>query len=476
MDSPCSGLWLLPLLLATACSVGPDYQRPTVTTPPAYKEEGWKVAEPNDAIERGAWWAIYQDPVLDGLERQVAASNQTVAAAEASFRNARALANQANASFFPTLSASASAKRSGPLETTIGSDKSAASDKVANSVGLGLDASWVPDVWGKIARAKEASSADAEVSLADLAAARLSAQSDLATDYFELRTADELKKLLETTLAAYGQSVDIARNRYGAGTAPQSDVLSAQAQVEATRSQLVAVGVTRAQFEHAIAVLVGKPPAELTIAPAVLPQAVPKVPAGLPSALLERRPDIAAAERKMAEANAKIGVAEAAYYPDLTLSGTLTSTGAALSNLAQASNAAWSLGSQLAATLFDGGARDAGVVAARAVFDQNVATYRQTVLAAFQQVEDELAAERILTDEASVQDQAVRLAQEAERLTLNQYRAGTLPYTNVLTAQTTSLAEQQTALTIRQNRLVASVKLIEALGGGWSAGTSDRAM
>jgi NodT family efflux transporter outer membrane factor (OMF) lipoprotein len=285
----------------------------------------------------------------------------------------------------------------------------------------------------------------------------------------QLRSDDELKRLLDAAVAAYTISLEITRNRYSAGVAAESDIVQAQALLETTRAQAVGVGVQRAQFEHAIAILIGRPPAEFSIAPAPFTVFVPTVPTGVPSTLLERRPDIAAAERQMASANAQIGVAEAAYFPDLTLTASYGFTALSTANLFSASNKLWSLGAAVAETVFDGGARSAQVSANRAAYDQTVANYRQTVLTGFQQVEDQLAALRILEEQAAVQEGAVRAAREAERLVLNQYRAGTQAYTSVLTAQTTALTDEQTALTIAQNRLVASVSLIQALGGGWNA-------
>jgi NodT family efflux transporter outer membrane factor (OMF) lipoprotein len=338
-----------------------------------------------------------------------------------------------------------------------------------------VSASWVPDIWGKVRRQVESDVASAQASAADLASATLSAQATLAIDYFELRTNDATKRLLEETVDAFTLSLQITQNRYRAGTAAKTDVVQAQSQLEQTRAQLIALGVQRAQLEHAIAVLVGKPPADLSIAPAPLAMDIPDIPTVVPSVLLERRPDVASAERKMAAANAQIGVAIAAYYPDLTLSGTYGFSNTMLGQLLRTSSAIWAFGPQLAGTLLDFGARSAQVDFARAGFDLTVADYRQTVLASFQQVEDQLAALRILALQAQVQDTAVRLAEEAERLTLNQYKAGTVSYTNVITAQTTALADKQTALGVQQGRLVASVTLIEALGGGWStAQLSDR--
>jgi NodT family efflux transporter outer membrane factor (OMF) lipoprotein len=442
-----------------------------VATPATYKElSGWKPGVPQDAAPRGPWWSIYDDPVLDSLQRQVEVSNQNLKAAEAAFRTASALVGEARAGYFPTLTANASAQRSGQGKGTSPSRSGfSTAGRTFTEYDLSAAASWVPDVWGRIRRSVESATANAQASAADLASARLSAQALLATDYFQLRIDDELKRLLEDTADAYERSLEITRNRYAQGVAARSDVVQAQAQLETTRAQAIAVGVQRAELEHAIAVLVGKPPAEFSIAPAPLEMAVPVIPPGLPSTLLERRPDIAAAERIVAASNAEIGVAVAAYYPDITLSASYGFVGTALSSLLQASNAVWAFGPQVAATLFDGGLRSAQVAAAEATYDQSVANYRQTVLTGFQQVEDNLAALRILAQQAEVQATAVKDAEEAQRLILNQYKAGTVAFTSVITAQATALASEQVALDIMASRLAASVALVEAVGGGWNA-------
>ena len=450
----------LVLVALSGCTVGPDYHRPEVETPPAFKEaDGWRLAAPQE-VSREHWWSVYDDPVLDALERQVEISNQNLKAAEAAYRQAIAFVGEARAAYYPTVTGNASALRANAGNAGSGS---------RNVLSLSSGASWEIDVWGKIRRSVESEVAGAQASAGDLAAARLSAQSLLAADYFQLRIDDELERLLNETAEAYKLSVTIATNRYKAGTAAKSDVAAAQTQLESTRAQAIAVGVQRAQLEHAIAVLIGKPPSQFSIERAPLAIGVPNLPPGLPSALLERRPDVAAAERRVASANAQIGVAEAAYYPDITLTASYGFIGTALDNLIRASNAVWSVGPQLAGTIFDGGLRGAQVEAARAVYDQSVATYRQTVLTSFQQTEDQLAALRILAEQAEVQDRAVAAARESEALTLNQYKAGTVAYTAVIVAQAQSLQNRETALNILQNRLVASVSLIQALGGGWAA-------
>ncbi|KAA0679709.1 efflux transporter outer membrane subunit [Roseomonas genomospecies 6] len=470
------------LTLLSACAVGPDYERPSAPVPPAYKEggvtpvafapaipreDGWRPAAPGQT-EAGPWWTVFRDPVLDGLMQRVEVDNQSLKAAEAAYRQAKALADQARSGYFPILSASGGADRAGTVGSGNRNSSGITGGRIGNPVttyDAGLGASWAPDLWGRIRRSVESNDANLQASAADLAAARLSAQAQLASAYFQFRVADERKALLERAIAAYRQSLEIARNRHAVGTATLADVFTAETQVRSTESQLVALGVQRAQFEHAMAVLVGQAPAAFALAPAPLTATVPAVPPGVPSALLERRPDIAAAERQMAQANAQIGIAESAWYPDVVLTGSLSNSATILPRLFQAPTAIWAVGAQIAQTLFDGGTRESEVALRRAVFDQSVAQYRQTVLTAFQEVEDQLAAQRILAQQATVQDDAVRLAREAERLTLNQYRAGTLPYSSVLTAQTAALSDEESALSVRQSRLLAAVALLQALGG-----------
>jgi NodT family efflux transporter outer membrane factor (OMF) lipoprotein len=462
----------LALTLLAGCTVGPDYKRPTAPVPKVYKEAaGWKEAAPEDAVNRGQWWRIYHDRELEALEPQIDISNQNLKAAEAAYRQARTIVAAAEAQFFPTLSVNSSATRSGsgPGSNTGRLAGFSRGGFAQNLFAVSADASWAPDLWGKIRRTVESNVAAAQASAADIASARLSAQSDLATDYLELRIEDALKRLLDTTAAAYADALRITKNQFNAGTATGSDVAQAEAQLQTTQAQAVSVGVLRSQLEHAIAILIGKPPADFSISVAANIPPIPVIPAGVPSALLERRPDIAAAERQMAAANAQIGVAVAAYYPNVTLSGDYGLQSTMLASLFEASSNVWSFGTNLAETVLDFGARAAAVAEAKAAYRQDVASYRQTVLAAFQQVEDQLAALRILAEQQEVQDRAVKSAEEAERLILNEYKAGTVAYTSVIVAQTAALADEETALTIRQNRLVASVALIEALGGGWTA-------
>jgi NodT family efflux transporter outer membrane factor (OMF) lipoprotein len=474
---PCTGAVAVAALLS-ACAVGPDYLRPSAPVTARYKEArpppGWKFGQPSDAISRGVWWAVYDDPVLDGLERRIDISNQNLKAAEAALRQSEEIVAEARAGFFPTGTVNFQAQRS----KSGGSASSGTGSSFVSGTGGGrigsffsdqVAASWTPDLWGQVRRTVEANVATAQASAADLANARLSAQGTLAGDYLQLRIADELKRLLDSSATAYAESLRITQNQYRSGTADQSAVSQAEAQLESTRAQAIATGVTRAQFEHAIAVLVGVPPADLTIAPTEAVIQIPDVPPGLPSTLLERRPDIAAAERIMASANAEIGVQVAAFYPTITLSADAGTNAANFLKLASKAGEFWSFGGTLAETVFDAGLRNAQVQAAVAVFDQDLAGYRQTVLTAFQQVEDQLAALRILAEESTVQDAAVASAREAVRVLNNQYLAGTVAYTSVIVAEQTALGDAETALTIRENRLVASASLIQALGGGWNA-------
>jgi NodT family efflux transporter outer membrane factor (OMF) lipoprotein len=468
--APLSGTLLA--LLLSGCMVGPDYNRPDAPVPGVYKElAGWKQAAPNDEIDRGAWWSIYHDPELDQLERQVAVSNQNVKSFEAAYRAAAALVRETQAELFPTVGVTSSVTRNRGGGSNAGFASSGGGQGGGGAANTEYlvegNASWAPDIWGKVRRQIESNQAAAQVSAADLANATLSAQGTLAVDYVNLRFEDALQHLLTDTVAEYQRALDITQNQYHAGTASSADVVTAQAQLLTTQAQLVAVGVLRGQYEHAIAILTGHPPADLTIPVTTLARDVPVVPPGMPSTLLERRPDIAAAERQMQEENALIGVAVSAYYPDVTLSALAGFVGNPLSQLFNVANRVWSLGASASETIFDAGARSAAVDVARATYDQNVAIYRQTVLTAFQQVEDELVALRVLERQATAEDAAVAAARHAVQVTMNQYLAGTVAYTSVITEQTLALGDEQTALAIQQSRLVASVTLIQALGGGW---------
>jgi NodT family efflux transporter outer membrane factor (OMF) lipoprotein len=453
-------------LTLAACSVGPDYQRPPAPAPAAYKETAdWKPATPKAAASGQPWWSIYDDPTLNHLESQVDVSNQNLKAVEAAYRQAVAVVAENRAGFFPSIGVSPAMSRSRPAGSQFGGGR------IRNEFSLPVDATWVIDIWGQVRRTVESATATAQADAAQLAAARLSAQATLAQDYFQLRVNDAQHKLLEDTVAAYTQQLRVTRNKYDAGNVAKSDMAQAQATLENTRSQMVALGVARAQLEHAIAVLIGEPPASFALAPTPtrLTMQVPVVSAGVPSTLLERNPTVAQAERQMAAANAQIGVAVAGYFPSLTLSGSYGFSSSMLDTLLHASSVTWSFGPQIAANVFNGGLTTAQVEAAHAAYDESVANYRQTVLTAFQGVEDNLAALKVLQNQATVQDAAVGASSEAERLILNQYLAGTVDYTSVVTAEATALADRETALTVLQSRLNASVLLVENLGGGWNS-------
>ncbi|MDQ0621224.1 efflux transporter outer membrane subunit [Paraburkholderia graminis] len=462
--------------LVAACAVGPNYQRPAAEIPASYKEAapGWKVAQPADHEDRGAWWTIYQDPQLDALEDKLNAANQTIAQFAAAYRQARALVGEARAAYFPTLGLSAGATRSGSGASSSTRSTSVSRSGVSNSYDLQLDASWEPDLWGSVGRSVNAQKAGQQGAAADLANARLSAQATLAQTYFALRALDANQKLLDETVAVYQRSLQLTQNQYAAGVAARSDVIQAQTQLQSAQASAIDNGVQRAQDEHAIAVLVGEPASTFSIPPMPLTATPPAVPAQMPSALLERRPDIASAERKAAAANEQIGIAIAAFFPSLTLSASGGFESSVFSQLLTAPSRFWTVGPQLAATLFDAGLRRAQTEAARAAYDQNVATYRQTVLTAFQDVEDNLASQRILEREIVVQQQAVESARQALAIVTNEYKAGTVGYVNVLTAQTTAFTAEQKLQTIAGQRMVSSVGLVKALGGGWDVSQMNR--
>ena len=454
------------------CAAGPDYVRPQIEAPAQYKEmQGWRPAEPRDALPRGSWWTMFGDRELDALMARVELSNQTLRAAEARFRQSRALADQARAALFPALSANASATRS--KSPSLSNQPSFAVGAV-NNYNVALNTSWELDVWGRVRRSVEAGEASWQASAADLEAVRLSAYAALAQNYFALRVADATRQVLEDTVAAYERTLELTRNRYAAGVAARVDVVQAEVQWKSARAQLIDVGVERAQLEHAIALLVGEAPAAFSIERAPFAASMPAIPVGLPSELLERRPDIAAAERNAAAANARIGVAQAAFFPTITLSGAAGFRSTDSANLFTTPSRFWSLGGALAQAVFDGGLREAQKQQAIAVYDEDAATYRQTVLTAFQEVEDNLAALRILEEEARLQDEVVQAARHALELTTNQYKAGVVSYLNVISAQTTLLSNQSTASSLLGRRLTASVALVKASGGGWSAESLPR--
>jgi NodT family efflux transporter outer membrane factor (OMF) lipoprotein len=456
------------LLLISACSVGPDYVRPPLKTPAVYKEaEAAKHAQSLDDVVGRNWWEIFADPELNALEQQVQISNQNVAQAEARFRQARALVQQARAAYFPTVTIGIGVSRTARSPTS-------GTGEVRDSLpftdhSLPVDVSWELDVWGRIRRTVESSKATVQASAADLEAATLSARAELAQDYFQLRSLDGQKQLLDNTVVAFEKSLQLTNNRYRSGIASRGDVLQAETQLKTTQAQAIDIGVQRAQLEHAIALLIGKAPADLTIPAALLATQPPTIPAGVPAELLKRRPDVAAAERTVASANAQIGVAEAAYYPTLSIDSQGGFESSSASKWLSVMGRFWSAGFNLSQTLFDGGARKAQVEQARAVYDTDVAAYRQSVLTGFQEVEDNVAAQRILTSEAQAQNEAVQAAQQSLAVTMNQYQSGIVSYLNVVVAQTTALANERTAVDILGRRLTASVLLIKALGGGWKA-------
>jgi NodT family efflux transporter outer membrane factor (OMF) lipoprotein len=460
-----------------ACMVGPNYHRPDISTPAAFKEAaGWVPAHPADANDKGAWWSVFNDPVLDELEHRVQVSNQTLAAAEAAYREARAIVAADRAQLFPTVAVSGSATVSGSGGGSGGTIITASGAPVSTGGGtsrqfqVGAEASWAPDLWGRIRREIEGARDTAQASAADVANARLTAQSELASDYIELRMTDAEKDLLQRTLSAYERSLFVTENQYKAGNAPRSAMLTAETTLNSTKANLVDLDRQRTQAEHAIAVLIGQPPADLTIeAIASWSPAAPTTPLEVPSTLLQRRPDIAAAERSAAAANAQIGIAVAAYYPDLTLSGFYGFASTSLNTLFRSPSTLWSLGADVSETVLDFGARKAAVAQARAAYDNAVAGYRQTVLTAFQDVEDALAAARVLQSEQTFDADAASEATQNVTITLNEFQGGTVDFTTVATAEATALSAQESLLNVQAQRMTEAVDLIEALGGGWSA-------
>ena len=462
---------LVPLLTLVAiidgCSAGHDYVRPSAEVTQTYKEAGdWNVAQPQDGVSRGKWWEAYSDPELNALEEQAMTSNQGLAAAEANLREARSMVRAAKADFYPTAAVGLSAGRV-QGSSHLGSSKQSTHAPAISNYSSPIDISWEPDLWGRVRRTVEASEAGAQASEADLESARLSLGAELATDYFSLRAIDADKALLDETVAAYERSLEITHNRYAGGVAARSEVVLATAQLESTRAQRLDLGVQRARFEHAIAVLIGKPPAALSLPVAPLAATPLVASAALPSQLLERRPDIAAAERRVTAANAEIGVAEAAYFPTVSLNASAGLESSHLSNWFSWPSRFWALGPSISQTVYDGGRRKAQTEQARALYDGAVAAYRQSVLAGFQEVEDNLAALRILEQEAEVQQNAVKLARETVTLTMNQYKAGTVNFLSVVVVQAAALGAQRSAVDIHSRRMAASVLLTKALGGAW---------
>lgn len=478
------------ILTIAACTVGPDYVTPGVIMPDKFKEAKgkrvmgpkstqWKIAEPRDDIDRGQWWKIFKDPKLNQLEAQLNISNQTIATAAANYVQACELANEARAGYFPTLVGSQSILRqkgtggstsfvsTTPTGTTASGSvaTSGVGGKIFTSHSYILNATWEPDIWGLVRRTVEAGEAGAQASAALLASTRLSAQASLAQFYFELRALDKDQQLLNETVAAYKEALKLTKNQYASGVASQADIVQAQSQLETAQAQAINNGINRAMYEHAIAVLIGTPPACFSLPFHPLAQTPPPIPLEIPCELLERRPDVAQAERLMAQANAQIGVAVAAYYPTLSL--TAVASVFARGEIFKIPLLAWSYGEQLTETIYDAGLRAATVRAAEAGYQSKVASYRQTVLAAFQDVEDNLSTLRILADQAVAENKAAASARQALRIVLNQYRAGTVAYTSVIVAQNAAFAAEKNAADVTGLRMTAAVGLIKALGGGW---------
>jgi NodT family efflux transporter outer membrane factor (OMF) lipoprotein len=453
-------------LVLAGCALGPDYVRPQIAAPAQYKEtDGWSLAAPADHIPRTAWWTVFDDPDLDRLEAQLDRNNPTIIEAEAQYRQAIALLQEAQAGFFPTIGANVGAGKSRSIGSS--NNGNGSNGVVAQSYTASLSASWEVDLWGGVRRAIEAGKASEAASAANLANIKLSEQAALAIAYLELYVSDNLKRVADETVAAYQQQLQIEKNNFAVGVAGEADVLQVQNALETAQVQAGAQSLQRDELEHSIAVLVGESPSSFSIGVRSRAPHLPVIPAGVPSQLLQRRPDIAQAERQVAEANAEIGVAKAAFFPTLTLSASDGFSASSLANWFSMPSRVWSVGPALAGTLFDGGLRRAQSDAAIAAYDQNVANYRQTVLTAFQSVEDNLAAQRILREEARHQHQAVDAAHQSARITLNQYHAGTVGMLNVLEANVTLLSNQSSEFGVLNNQLTTAVGLIKALGGGY---------
>jgi NodT family efflux transporter outer membrane factor (OMF) lipoprotein len=463
------------LILFKGCDKAPKYVKPTTPTPPAYKEippdsfketDNWKFAHPRDDVIRGKWWEMFNDSQLNQLEEQVNKENQNIALADANFRAARALVKESRSQYFPTVTTSPSIIASRQSSAQTHSNVSPGRRSVDYT--LPFDATWEPDFWGRIRNSVIASASEAQAAAADVQNVRLTVEAELAFDYYQLRSLDAEKRLLDSTIVAFQQQLELTRVRQQTGIVSDEDVSQAETQLETTQAQATDLGIERAQLEHAIAILTGQAPATFSIPNAPQDEQPPAIPVGIPSQLLERRPDIAAAERRVAEANAEIGVTKAAFFPSLTLSAT-----AGLESTSIASWFTWparffSLGPTLSQTLFDKGRRKAATEEARAEYDGTVATYRQTVLTAFQEVEDNLAALRILSHELDQQNAAVSSAQRTVSLSTERYKSGIDSYLNVITAQTILLNNQRTAVNLQMQQMTASVELIKALGGGWN--------
>ena len=466
---------LLVAVLAVAlggCAVGPAYQRPATPDISSFKEAaGWVAAAPADALERGPWWSLFNDPLLDQLAARVEVSNQNVAAAVAAYAQARALVREQRAGLFPVVTLDGGGTRSHSSSSSSGSASGSGSGgsggRTGNSYQLSIGGNWEPDVWGRLGRAVESAKSGADASAADLAAAKLSAQGELAINYLSLRQLDAQKALLKTTIEGFQRSLEITQNRYSAGIAAKTDVLQAQTQRANAQADDAGLQRQRAQLEHAIAVLVGVAPGNFTLAPAAWSPVAPEVPVGVPSTLLQRRPDIAAAERRVAIANEQIGIAKSAYYPSLSLGASSGFGASRVADLFNASSSVWSLGLSAAQVLFSAGATGARVEASQAAHAQAVAQYRQTVLSAFQGVEDQLAATRVLLTQQELRSQASSAADQVEQQLLNRYRSGQVSYTEVITAQGTALTARRALVQAMADRQTTAVALIQSLGGGW---------
>jgi NodT family efflux transporter outer membrane factor (OMF) lipoprotein len=461
-------LLAIAVLQLSGCEVGPKYHAPMVQAPPAYKEAGnWKPAQPNDQNLGGTWWTIFQDPLLDGLELQINVSNQNLKAAEAQYRQARAVLRYSRADYYPTVTAGPSATRTRvsnnrpPLSSTF--------DGITyNDFVLPFDFSYQADVWGRVRRTVESYREQAQASAADLATVNLSMHADLALDYFQARSLDAEEQLLNSTVTQYEQALKLNQSRFKGGTASEVEVEQAKTQLRTVQAAAIDVGVLRAQYEHAVAILIGKPPAEFSLPPLPLTAPPPSIPVGLPSELLERRPDIAAAERRVAAANAQIGVAKSAYYPLINLGASGGFESSSITTLLTGPSGLWSVGGSAVMTVFDVGRRRSLTDQALAAYDFQVASYRENVLSGFQQVEDNLAAVRILENEAKVQDEAVVAAQRSLELSVKRYKGGVTSYLEVITAQNAALTDEVTAVNILGRRMANTVLLIQALGGGWN--------
>ena len=462
----------LSVALLSGCAIGPDYQRPQTAAPLEYKQAaGWTQANPSDSLARGAWWELYGDPQLNALVDKLNSANQSVAQSEAQFRQAQALVRSARGAFLPSADLSVGKTRSSQGTGSSNSSLTSSSSGIRDTLNAQVGVSWEADVWGKLRRGLEANEASAEASLADLAAMRLSQQSELVQNYLQLRVIDEQTRLLEATVEAYQRSLKMSENQYRAGISGKDAVAQAQTQLRNTQASLIDLIWQRAQFENAIAVLTGQAPAGFNLAEIKDVPKLPQIPVSLPSQLLERRPDIASAERSVIAANANIGVAKAAYYPDFSLSLSGGYSSSQYQDWISVPNRFWSVGPKISLPLFDGGQRSAEVDRNEAVYDQTVAKYRQTVLDGLREVENYMVQLKVLGDETVVQEQALDSARESLRLTTNQYKAGLIAYLDVVSVQTTALSTERSVLNLLQSRLIASVQLIAALGGGWDGNT-----